>query len=170
MIANPQNEIAKIEIIIMTHIKAIETIIPSKKDVSLAAQSSQILATHVESAQNLNIQILIEGETLESVTLPAKALRLLVDILAQMAEGNAVSVIPVSAELTTQEAADLLSVSRPYMVRLIEDGDIFHRKIGSHRRILAKDVMTYKTKIDAARLKTLVELSEQAQKLKMGYE
>ena len=102
--------------------------------------------------------------------MPASALRLLVDILVQMAEGNAVSVIPIRAELTTQEAAELLNVSRPHMVNLVESGEIPYRKVGSHRRILAKDVLAYKAKIDEARLKNLAELSEQAQKLKMGYE
>lgn len=154
----------------MTHTKAIETIIPSKKDTSLAELSSRVLATQIKSAQNPSIQILIEGQAQESVTLPTAALRLLVDILIQMAEGNAVSIIPIRAELTTQEAAELLNVSRPHMVNLVENGEIPYRKVGSHRRILAKDVLAYKTRIDEARLKTLAELSEQAQKLKMGYE
>ncbi len=154
----------------MSHTKAIKTIIPSKKDTSLAELSSRILATQIKSTQNPSIQILIEGKAQESVTLPATALRLLVDILVQMAEGNAVSIIPIRAELTTQEAAELLNVSRPHMVSLVESGEIPYRKVGSHRRILAKDVLAYKIKIDDARLKTLAELSEQAQKLKMGYE
>ncbi len=154
----------------MPHPKAIETIIPSKKDTSLAELSSRLLATQIKSTRNPIIQILIEGKAQESITLPATALRLLVDILVQMAEGNAVSIIPIRAELTTQEAAELLNVSRPYTVSLVESGEIPYRKVGSHRRILAKDVLAYKTKIDDARLKTLAELSEQAQKLKMGYE
>jgi excisionase family DNA binding protein len=154
----------------MPHAKVIETIIPSKKDTSLAELSSRVLATQIKSTQNPSIQVLIEGKAQESVTLPATALRLLVDILVQMAEGNAVSIIPIRAELTTQEAAELLNVSRPHMVSLVESGEIPYRKVGSHRRILAKDVLVYKTKIDDARLKTLAELSEQAQKLKMGYE
>ena len=120
--------------------------------------------------KTLVFRFVIEGQAQESVTLPATALRLLVDILVQMAEGNAVSIIPVRAELTTQEAAELLNVSRPQMVSLVESGEIPYRKVGSHRRILAKDVLAYKAKIDEARLKTLAELSEQAQKLKMGYE
>ena len=139
----------------MPHSKAIETIIPSKKDTSLAELSSRVLATQIKSTRNPSIQLLIEGKAQESVTLPATALRLLVDILVQMAEGNAVSIIPIRAELTTQEAAELLNVSRPHMVSLVESGEIPYRKVGSHRRILAKDVLAYKTKIDDARLKDL---------------
>lgn len=154
----------------MAHPKTIETAIPSKKDTALAEQSSRILATHIKTTQS-SVHIFIEeGHKKESVTLPAVALRLLVDILVQMAEGHAVSLLPIRSELTTQEAADLLNVSRPHLVSLIESGEIPYRKVGSHRRILAKDVLAYKSEIDEARLKTLAELSEQAQKLKMGYE
>lgn len=154
----------------MTHNKAIETIAPSKKDTSLAEQSSRILASHVRSNQS-DIQILIDkGQKQEAVTLPATALRLLVDILVQMAEGNAVSVIPIRSELTTQEAAELLNVSRPHMVKLLENGEIPYRKVGSHRRIFAKDILSYKNDIDKTRLQALAELTEQAQNLKLGYE
>lgn len=149
-------------------IKTSETILPTEEDAALAEQSSRALAAFVNSKQNPEI-LIKAGKRQEQVEIPAQALRLLVDILTQMSEGNAVTLVPIHHELSTQEAADLLNVSRPYLVSLLEEDKIPHRKVGTKRRILAKDILAYKTKIDEARLKTLAELAEETQKL-FGYE
>ncbi len=146
-----------------------EFIIPSEKEISLAEASSKILASYVPSSDSGVIQLVKKGKSSEQVRVPASALRLFVDILTQMALGNAVTLTPVHAELTSQEAADLLNVSRPYLVGLLETKKIPFRKVGTRRRILAKDVLNYKAEIDKNRLKVLNKLSEQAQKLNMGY-
>lgn len=145
-----------------------EMALPTEKEALLAQQSSRILA-RLKPNQIQRVQLLKGGRPAEVVSLPAAAFRLLIDILVQMAEGNAVTLLPVHAELTTQEAAELLHVSRPYFVQLLEEGKLPYRKVGARRRILFQDVMQYKAKEDAARLKVLEALSEQAQKLKMGY-
>jgi len=103
-------------------------------------------------------------------TIPTGALHLLVEILTQMAKGNAVSIVPIKKELTTGEASDILNVSRPYLVELLESGKIPFRKIGTRRRILHQDLMAYKHRIDERRRQALAELAAQAQELNMGYE
>lgn len=149
--------------------KAYETIVPTKQESALAEQSIKVLISYMESTKHPMLELLKKGKQGKQIIIPASALRLLVDILAQMAKGNAITLIPVHAELTTQEAADMLNVSRPYLVELLEQGKIPFRKVGTRRRIYAKDVMKYKDHIDKERLKALEELSEQAQKLDMGY-
>lgn len=101
--------------------------------------------------------------------LPRQALALLRDLLAEMAQGNAVTVVPTHAELTTQEAANILNVSRPHLVKLLEAGDIPFTKTGTHRRIRYQELMAYKNQRDQTSREALDELSKQAQELDMGY-
>jgi excisionase family DNA binding protein len=105
-----------------------------------------------------------------SMELPTSALRLLVDILAELAVGNAVRVVPVHAELTTQEAADLLNVSRPHFIKLLETHALPYHRTGKHRRLRFDDLMKFKVKRDQATERAMGELAKQAQELKLGYE
>ncbi|HVZ31725.1 MAG TPA: helix-turn-helix domain-containing protein [Polyangiaceae bacterium] len=108
-------------------------------------------------------------ETPLSVTVPKDAFDLFLEILGQMANGNAVTIVPVHAELTTQQAADLLNVSRPFLVKLIDDGKLQARLVGTHRRIKAADLQKYKEEDEARRKTTLDELAAEAQKHGLGY-
>jgi excisionase family DNA binding protein len=148
-----------------------ETVTPSEDDARIAQESSRRLAKLVATRRKKPLKVRIEpdGGTEETVSIPASAFRLLADILTEMARGNAVTLIPIHAELTTQQAADLINVSRPFLVEQLEKGIIPYRKVGTHRRILFKDLMQYKQMIDAKRLKALEELSALDQKLGLGY-
>lgn len=142
-----------------------EPVVPTEAEAQLASESSRRLAHYAQ--RNLKIQI--AGKHGEAITLPASAVRLLVRLLSEMAAGNAVTLVPIHAELTTQQAADALGVSRPFLVKLLDEGKIPSRKVGTHRRVLFSDLLAYRQKVDQHRLKALEELAAQAQELKMGY-
>jgi excisionase family DNA binding protein len=147
-----------------------ETVTPTEADTRLAEESSRRLTRLLgKRRRNLRLSVQADDEVAEIVAIPVPAFRLLTDILIQMAQGNAVTLMPVHAELTTQQAADLLNVSRPFLIGLIEEGRIPFRKVGTHRRIRFDDLMAYKRKVDQDRLKTLEELAAEAQKHGMGY-
>jgi excisionase family DNA binding protein len=103
------------------------------------------------------------------VTVPSSAIQILVDILDHMAQGNAVSLVPIHAELTTQEAADLLNVSRPFLVKQFEAGKIPFHKVGRHRRIRFADLTDYRDRADQEGAAAADELAAQAQALGLGY-
>lgn len=145
--------------------------LPGEKEVQAAEQGQRMLAAYLATGFDIQkIQIFDDRNEPHQIELPTTALRLLVDILAQLADGNAVQVVPVHAELTTQEAANLLNVSRPHLVKLLEDGALPFHKTGKHRRVRFHDLMEYKQKRDRVSADAMTELAAQAQELGMGYE
>ena len=143
--------------------------LPSEHEALLALEASRKLATHFRENEDVNICLCEDDRKTEPFELPAAAVRMLLDILEQMAHGNAVALMPLHAELTTQQAADLLNVSRPHLVRLLQEGKIPYRKVGTHRRVHVDDLLAYKGEIDRKRREALDELAAQAQELDMGY-
>ena len=103
------------------------------------------------------------GPDNEEIVLPECVFQLLRQVVYHMMEGKAIFIIPENKELTTQEAADILNVSRPYLVKLLEQGTIPFTKIGTHRRIRFIDLMNYKKQRDAARLRAINEIAHISQ-------
>lgn len=126
--------------------------------------SKRILST---SSDVVSIKIQGRGAALE---IPRKALFLLFGILDNMADGKSITLVPSDAEISTQQAADLLHVSRPHVVSLLERGEIPFKKIGAHRRIQLKDLVAYDNKLKKNRAEKLDFLTKQAQDLNLGYE
>lgn len=111
------------------------------------------------------IEVAGEHGAEEPLILPREAVSLLAFILAQAADGRGVTVIPSHAELTTQQAADMLNVSRPYLIKLLEAGEIPYRLVGKHRRITYEDLQEYKRRDDARRRAAADQLAELGQEL-----
>src|SRR5690348_5979462 len=126
---------------------------PTAADAKVAQESGRKLAKLLGSKRKKEIGLRVRSASgpEETVAVPPPAARLLADILAEMGRGNAVTLVPVHAELTTQQAADVLNVSRPFVIDLMEKGQLPHRKVGTHRRVLFRDVLAYKRRTDAAR-------------------
>ena len=151
-------------------LETFETVAPTEADALLARESSRRLATHkLGRKAGIRIQLLDDGEKAETVLVPASALRLFLQLLTEMSQGNSVTLIPTHAELTSQQAADLLNVSRPYLVKLLDEGKIPCRTVGKYRRVRFDDLMAFKRKDDDARSEILDQLTAEAQELGMGY-
>lgn len=138
--------------------------LPSEAEAILAKETSLILASRTESTDPLQLRLL-DDPSARTVRLPASAVRMLVHILEEMARGNAVTLIPVHAELTTQEAADMLNISRPSLIQLLDEGKIEYRRVGTHRRVRFEALMAYKRRADAERRAVLAELAAYDQEL-----
>jgi len=148
-----------------------EPVAPTAEDARLARESVEQLARlRAARSQRRRVRYRVETEngTGDSVAIPAAAAALLERILAEMAQGNSVTLMPVHAELTTQQAADILKVSRPFLVERLEQGEIPFRLVGTHRRIRLADVMRFKEQSDRRRLDALEKLAALDQALGQG--
>lgn len=146
-----------------------EPIQPTEEVSALAADASRRLFRAIGSSQKDTCVVRFESAPDEPVVLPAAAVRLLGALLAELAKGNAVTLMPHHAELTTQEAADLLNVSRPYLIGLLESGQLPYRKVGTHRRVRLSDLMMFKKRRDAESEAALCELAALSQDLKLDH-
>ena len=141
---------------------------PSAQEAALARSSGQSLSRLIRKNRLLTLKV-TDTDQEQPIELPPGAVLLLMDILEAMAAGRGVTIIPENAELTTVQAADVLNVSRPFLIKLLEERALPCRKVGAHRRIRMEDVMAYKARIDAERETVLDQLVAEAQESDMGY-
>ncbi len=140
-----------------------EPTLPSAEDTLRAREVSRALERHLAD-RGLRLQV-TAGQEAATFELPQPAAGLLVEILKQMAQGNAVSVVPVEAEITTQQAANILNVSRPYLVGMIKKGVLPARMVGNQHRLPLKEVLAYKQENLAKRRAALDEMVALAQEM-----
>jgi len=144
--------------------------VPNEHDAEEAQSAVEVLRALARQQGTTHVRLLPEsGQPEVDVPIPAEAFQLLVRILTLMANGHAVSVLPLQAELTTQQAAELLNVSRPHVIKLLSEGDIPFRMVGTHRRVALVDVLAFKERQEGRTKQALDDLAEEAQKLDLGY-
>lgn len=144
---------------------ALAPIQPDEVDISTAVEAlphvKGYLATHTDSV----IRLVVDDDPEGALVVPRSAVELLARVLAHMAAGQGVSVVPAHAELTTQQAAELLNVSRPFLIGLLDTGEIEYRKVGKHRRIKAQSLMAYMARDDQDRREAADELTRLNQEM-----
>jgi len=146
--------------------------LPTAEDSKQAKDSSRVLAQALANySDDDRVRMTIQGSsgTNDELVLPGDIMNLLLNVLTQVSQGNAISLMPMHQEISTQQAADLLSVSRPHLVKLLEQGNIPFRKVGSHRRVKLTDVMDYRGTVDKERNRALDELSQLSQDMGMDF-
>lgn len=130
---------------------------PTPKEQSEAKSSYEHLVGIMRNlkAENPEVQI---GKSRDKVKIPQKAFELLIEILKTTGEGKSISVVPVTAEMTTQTAAEYLGCSRPHVVKLLQEGEIPYTKVGKHRRVRFQDLQGFKKHKKAKQEKLLEEM------------
>jgi excisionase family DNA binding protein len=140
---------------------------PSTEEISAASTAARTLSRLNKGSPSISFMPQAtngDAAEVEPISLPMSIFSMIVDLLVEIGNGNAVAIVPVNAELTTQQAADLLNVSRPHLIKLLEKGDLQCRMVGTHRKLKANEVLNYRAKTAQARsesLKKMVALDEE---------
>lgn len=138
---------------------ALAPIQPDESDIHTAIEALPHIKSYLAEHADSVIRLVVADDPQETLVVPRGAVELLARVLAHMAMGQGVSVVPAHAELTTQQAADLLNVSRPFLIGLLDAGEIEYRKVGKHRRIKAQSLLAYMARDDQERREAADELT-----------
>jgi excisionase family DNA binding protein len=145
--------------VVAVHKEHFSNRLPTKAEIENADQLRHIISLQMTEGQQADISFAGPGGETRNFTLLPALTNALLDILRLISNGRGIRMTPIEAELTTQEAADLLSVSRPFLIRLLEKGDIPFTTVGRHRRVRATDLFAYKTERHQVRSVALSELA-----------
>lgn len=140
--------------------RAFDNRLPTEIDIRSADQLRSILANAIEADGDPRIKVANASGDTSEVVLTHGIAETFMSILRLISSGRGFQVIPYRAELTTQQAADFLNVSRPFLIKLLENGEIEHSKVGKHRRVKAEDLFAYLEKRDATRADALDALAQ----------
>jgi excisionase family DNA binding protein len=139
--------------------------VADEAEATIARNAADKLGAVAKAKQD--IKLVVQDDPRIVVPLPARAVEMIQAILEQMAARTPFSIIPYTAELTTQQAADFLNVSRPFLTKLMDEGQINHRMVGRHRRVVVGDLFEFQNKSREKRKKALADLAEEARRLKL---
>lgn len=157
--------------ILRTEIRDIE--LPDDQATRQAAEAVKLLKEFLQEHPGSVAHVQLVGEDpkegLTNMSVPALAVRVLADVLDELADGNAVAVAPVQAELTSQQAADLLNVSRPYLIKLLDGEQIPYRRVGNRRKILLSHLLEYQRRDEAHRRQVADRLTREAERIGLAY-
>lgn len=132
--------------------------LPNEEEIAGAKAYSRELARYADM-DRVHVKLGAEGQSSEDLVLPGHLVELMLRVATEVSMGHGVNILPIHSELTTQQAANLLNISRPYLVSLLKNGTIPHHKVGSHRRMLARDVLDFKDSQRQARTETLDKIA-----------
>jgi excisionase family DNA binding protein len=142
-----------------------EPFVASEVEAEIAKAAAEKLQAVAAANQDVNVVVREMSDII--VPLPARAVQLILQLLLAMKDRTPVSIIPYNAELTTQQAADYLNVSRPYLISVIDSGDLPHRMVGRHRRIKFADLLAYEEKTRARRREAIADMVAEAKRLNL---
>ena len=151
----------------MAPIAPIGSVKPGEVDAESAARAHRRIEDYLQAHPDGpdEIGVLVEAGVGDALMVPRPVVELIAHMLGQLAAGRGISVIPSHAELTTQQAADMLNVSRPYLIGLLESDKIPYRMVGRHRRITFEALMDYKRHDDLERRSAADTLADSSQEL-----
>jgi excisionase family DNA binding protein len=139
------------------------------EEADMARTAQRFIVESLDHSRSASITLTSDTGEAPSISVPTKTLRLIADLLGLMAERRPVSLTPLNHELTTVEAAQFLNVSRPFVIKEIEEGRLPHRKVGSHRRVQFSDLLKYAEAMHAQQAQALQRLADNAAELGLDY-